>query len=282
MLSRSIHSDEREVDLSLRGQGKLNPAAVNSALNERTNEGLKLRAEELEVDVFGSRSVHSNEREVDLGLRGRGKLDFGLLSCLPNALYCHGAAGETETGVFLEFCEDVFDKGNVEIFAAKVGVAVGRLDLKNTTLELEDRDVERSTTQIVDSHNVFSGLVHTVGKGSGSGFVDDTEHVQSSDFSGVLGCLSLSIVEVSRNGDDSVVDFLPEVLFSGFLHLDKYHGRELLRRVSDRGWHARAHGLRELSPDSHDAADGDLKSKGMRTKDEFLHETLERPGTEFP
>ena len=83
-------------------------------------------------------------------------------------MYCHGVAGEIETGVFLEPCEDVFDKGNVEIFAAKVGVAVGRLDLKNATLQLEDGDIERSTAQIVDSHNVFSRLVHTAHKGGSS------------------------------------------------------------------------------------------------------------------
>ena len=169
--SRSVHSDEREVDLGLCGRGKLGRATVDRALNERTDEGLELRAEELKVDVFGSRSVHSDEREVDLGLRGRGKLNFGLPSRLPNALYCHGVAGEIETGVFLEPCEDVFDKGNVEIFAAKVGVAVGRLDLKNATLQLEDGDIERSTAQIVDSHNVFSRLVHTARKGGSSRFI---------------------------------------------------------------------------------------------------------------
>ena len=169
--SRSVHSDEREVDLGLCGRGKLGRATVDRALNERTDEGLELRAEELKVDVFGSRSVHSDEREVDLGLRGRGKLNFGLPSRLPNTLYCHGVAGEIETGVFLEPCEDVFDKGNVEIFAAKVGVAVGRLDLKNATLQLEDGDIERSTAQIVDSHNVFSRLVHTARKGGSSRFI---------------------------------------------------------------------------------------------------------------
>ena len=70
------------------------------------------------------------------------------------------------------------------------------------TLELEDSGIEGSTTQVVDGHDVFARLVHTVGKGSCGGFVDGTEHVQSSDFSGILGCLSLSVVEVGRNGTE--------------------------------------------------------------------------------
>ena len=59
-------------------------AGVDSVLNERVYEGLKPRTKEPEVDTFGTRSVHANEREADFGLSGGRKLDLGLLNGLTN------------------------------------------------------------------------------------------------------------------------------------------------------------------------------------------------------
>ena len=47
------------------------------------------------------------------------------------------------------------------------------------------------------SHFVV-GLVHAIGEGGGGWLVDHSEHVEAGDLAGVLGRLSLRIVEVSR------------------------------------------------------------------------------------
>lgn len=54
-------------------QGRL--AGVDGPLNEGVDRGLELGTEEFEVDVFGARTVHANERRVDLDLSDRRKLD---------------------------------------------------------------------------------------------------------------------------------------------------------------------------------------------------------------
>jgi hypothetical protein len=66
-------------------------------------------------------------------------------------------------------------------------------------LELEGSGIKGSTNQIVDGHNIFARLVHIVGKDSGGGLVDNTQNVQSSNISGILSWLSLSVVEVGPN-----------------------------------------------------------------------------------
>ena len=87
-------------DFEPASQGLL--AGVDGALDKGVDEGLELGAEELEVDVLGTRSVHANEREVDLHLSGGRKLDLGLLSSLTNALNSRGVAGEIDTGILPE------------------------------------------------------------------------------------------------------------------------------------------------------------------------------------
>jgi hypothetical protein len=183
-------------------------ARIDGTLNEGVDEGLELGTEELEVDVFGARGVHSDEGEVDLGLSGGRKLNLGLLSGFTNTLDGHSIAREVDTSILLEFGKDVLDEGDVEVLTTKVSVSVGRLDFKDAALELEDRDIEGSTTQVVDGHNVFARLVHTVRKGSSSGLVDDTEYVETGNLSGVLGRLPLSVVEVGWDGDEGVINLL--------------------------------------------------------------------------
>jgi hypothetical protein len=46
-------------------------------------------------------------------------------------------------------------------------------------------------------------LVRTEGQGGRSGFVDDTLHVKTRDLAGILGGLSLGVVEIGRYGDHS-------------------------------------------------------------------------------
>lgn len=96
------------------------------------------------------------------------------------------------------------------------------LDGENTTLDVKKRHIESTTTEIVDENVAL--LVRLAGtetvSDSGSGrFVDDTEHVETSDGAGVLGGLTLIVVEVSWHGDDSLLDLLAELGFSNLLHL---------------------------------------------------------------
>ena len=49
-----------------------------------------------------------------------------------------------------------------------------------------------------------SYLVKTVSESGGGGLVNDTENVETSDSTGILGGGTLSVVEVSRDGDNRV------------------------------------------------------------------------------
>lgn len=122
------------------------------------------------------------------------------------------------------------DETVVEVLASQVSVTSSGLDLEDTLLDGEERDIEGSTTEIEDENVALTLdlLVETVGDGSGGRLVDDTEDVEAGNQTGILGSLTLGVVEVSRDGDDSVVDGSTEVGLSRLAHLDQDHGGDLL------------------------------------------------------
>lgn len=63
--------------------------------------------------------------------------------------------------------------------------------------------------------------------GGGGGLVDDTEDVEASNHTGVLGGGMLGVVEVGENSDDGLGDVSSEVGLDGLLHLSVDHRRDL-------------------------------------------------------
>jgi hypothetical protein len=93
----------------------------------------------------------------------------------------------------------VVDDTVVEIFTAKVGVAGGRQDFEDAVVDREERDIEGTTTKIVDNDlGLATFLVQAVGNGGSGRFVDDTEDRKTSYSASVLGRLTLSVIEVYR------------------------------------------------------------------------------------
>lgn len=116
----------------------------------------------------------------------------------------------------------VVEKVCVEVLTTQVSVTSGGLDGEDTALDIEERHIESTTTQIVDEDvALLVGLVgaETVGDSSSGGLVDDTQDVEARDGTGVLGGLTLVVVEVGRDGDDGLLHLLAELDLSNLLHL---------------------------------------------------------------
>lgn len=130
-----------------------------------------------------------------------------------------------------ELRDKVVDKTVVKVLTTQVSVTGGRLDLKDTLLNSEERDIEGSSSKIEDEDVALTLnlLVQTVCNGSCSWLVDDSEDVQASNETSILGGLTLRVVEVGWDSDDSVVDSSTEVCLSSLSHLDQDHGGDLLR-----------------------------------------------------
>src|SRR4051812_19394049 len=95
-----------------------------------------------------------------------------------------------------------------------MSVTSSGLDGEDTALDVQQRHIEGTTTEIVDEDVpllVRLSGTETVGDSGGGGLVDDTENVQASNGTGVLGGLTLVVVEVGGNSDDGLLDLLAEL-----------------------------------------------------------------------
>jgi hypothetical protein len=125
----------------------------------------------------------------------------------------------------------VADEVDIEVLTTEVGVTVGGLDLEDTVLDLQNGDIEGTTTKIVDGDNAVGLLLETVGECGSGRLVNDTEDVEARNLTSILGRLTLGVVEVGRDSDNSVLDRLGEIGLGGLLHLVEDEATNLRRRV---------------------------------------------------
>mmetsp|Transcript_61485 Transcript_61485/g.70505 ORF Transcript_61485/g.70505 Transcript_61485/m.70505 type:complete len:335 (-) Transcript_61485:480-1484(-) len=181
--------------------------------------------------------IQTVEQRVDFdgGLSGGGQGSLGLLASRSQSSHGSGIVSHVGTTVLLlEIVGAEFDQFVIEIFSSQMGVTSSGFDFEDTVFDGQKGNIESSSSEIEDQNVSFSDtlLIQTVGNSGGGGFVDDSQDVEASDGSSILGGLSLGIVEVSGDSDNSVLNLLTEETFSGFSHFGQDHGGDFLRLES--------------------------------------------------
>jgi hypothetical protein len=211
------------------GDGLLGRA--DHALQEVPRQVLELGARELQVEVLGTGLVRGDERQVDLARRGGRELDLGLLGRLVQALEGHLVLRQVDRLGALELGHHPVDDRLVEVVAAQVVVAGGRLDLEDPVADLEDGHVEGAAPQVEDQDGLVRLLVEPVGQRGRGRLVDDALDVEAGDLARVLRGLALGVVEVRRHRDHGRVDRVAEERLGVGLQLLEDHGAVLGRAV---------------------------------------------------
>ena len=138
---------------------------------------------------------------LDSGLRHDGEGTLGTLACGAETAEGTGVVRDVELRLALELVLEVLEERVVEVLTTQVSVTGSRLDGEDTTRDVQERDIESTTTEIEDE-DVLLRLrltVKTVGDGGGGRLVDDTKDVKTGDRTGVLGRQTLRVVEVGGN-----------------------------------------------------------------------------------
>jgi hypothetical protein len=116
----------------------------------------------------------------------------------------------------------------IEILTTEMRITSRGDDLEHTLVNGKHRHIESTSSEIED-HNVhLLLLVKTISDGGSSGLVQDSHHVETSNRTGVLSSLSLTVIEIGWDGDHNILDRGTEVVLSDGLHLLKDHSRDLL------------------------------------------------------
>ena len=220
--------EEHLVDLRSGDAGVLQAAAagVLRAVEEGTHELLELGARHAHRHVLGPGGVSGDEGKVDVRGHCGGQLNLRLLRSLAQALHRELIPAEVNALLLLKVGGELVEQRGVEILAAKEGVAVRRLHLEHAPGDLQDGHVEGPTAEIVHRHETLF-LVHAVAQRRGGGLVDDAEHVEARDLTGILGRLALRVVEVRGNSHHRLGDGMAEVGLRSLLHLLQHEGAHL-------------------------------------------------------
>ena len=184
-----------------------------------------------DVEVLRAGGVSGDIREVDVGGGDAGQLDLGLLGGFLQSLHGDLVVGQVDALRLLELGDEVVHDALVEIVAAEVGVAVGGQNFDDAVADVQDGDIERAAAEVIDHDLLLGFLVDAVGQRSRGRLVDDTLDVETGDLAGVLGGLTLGVVEVGRDGDDGFGDGAAEVSLCVSLQLLQDHRGDLLRGV---------------------------------------------------
>ena len=86
---------------------------------------------------------------------------------------------EIDAVALLELRDDPLDDALIEVVAAQMRVAVGRLDLDDALADFEDRDVEGAAAEVVDGDRLVLLLVEPVGQRRRGRLVDDAHHLEA-------------------------------------------------------------------------------------------------------
>ena len=190
-------------------------ARAFGARHQVLDQGLEVLAGERAREMARPAVVGGDEGQVDRRLGDRRELALGALGGLLQPLQRHAVVAQVDAALGLELQDQPVHDPLVEVLAAEVGVAGGRLDLEDAVRKLEHRNVEGAAAEVVDRDGLRAPpLVDAIGERRRGGLVDDAQHLEAGDASGVLGRLALRVVEVRRDGDDRLGHRLAEKLLS--------------------------------------------------------------------
>lgn len=172
----------------------------------------------------GGVEILSVEKRVDLngGLGGVGQRTLGTFTSRSQATKGPSVTRQVLSGLLLEFLLEVLKEVGVKVLTTKVGVTSSSLDSENTALDVQQRHIESTTTQVINQHVTllvrFSGT-KTIGNRCSGRLVDDSQNIQARNGTSVLSSLALVVVEVSWHGNNSLLHLLSELGLRNFFHL---------------------------------------------------------------
>ena len=203
----------------------------HGALQQVFHQLLELRPRQLQLHVLRPGRIRRQERQVDLGLLQLRKLDLGFFRRFLQPLDGHAILAHVDALVALEFGDHPLDDALVDVVAAQVRVAVGGLHFHHAFAHFQDGNIERTAAQVVHGDRFVLFLVQAVRQRRRCRLVDDAQHFQARDLTGLLGGLPLAVVEIRRHGNYSLGDFFAQEVFRGGLQFLKNHRRNFRRTV---------------------------------------------------
>ena len=203
-----------------------------SALDEIGGQLLKSGAGQRGLQMHRAAGPVGDKRQVDVRLRGGGKLLLDLLRLLPQPLHGNAVGAQINAVLVGKALHQPVHNAGVKVIAAQMVVSAGGQHLHDAVPDLDQRHIKGPTAQIVHHHGLGLAVVQPVGQRGGSRLIDDALDIQPGNASGVLGGLPLGVVEVGGHRDDRLMDLLSQIRLRVRLELLQNERTDLLRSVA--------------------------------------------------
>jgi hypothetical protein len=109
-------------------------------------------------------------------------------------------------------------------------MSISSLNFEDTLFNAKKWKIESSSSEIKYKNILFlfSLSIKTISNSGGSWFIDNSKYVQSWNSTSIFSSLSLRVVELSWNSNNSRFNGFTKICFSNFFHLNKNHWWDLL------------------------------------------------------
>ena len=143
----------------------------------------------------------------------------------------HRVLPQVDALCLFEFVRKVIDQHLIKVVSAEMRITVCAEYLDDVISDIEYRNVECSAAEVKDSDFFFFFLFESVGKCRRRRLVYNSLDLQAGDLAGIFRGLSLGIIKVGWNGDNSLFDLFAEIVFGGLFQILQYHRRNLRRSI---------------------------------------------------
>ena len=173
----------------------------------------------------------SDERKVNVCSCCRRKLFLCFFSSFFQSLESHLVAGKIYALSSLKLCKHIVCDLLVKVVTTKAVVSCCGKNLDNTIADFNDGNIESTAAKVIYHDLLFFFIVKTICKSCCCRLVDDTFYIKTCNLTCILGCLTLSVIKVSRNCDNCFCYSLAKISLCIFFQLLKNHSGNFLRRI---------------------------------------------------
>ena len=119
----------------------------------------------------------------------------------------------------------------VDVVTTEVGVARGRDHLDHVTRQIQDRDIEGATAEVVHSDALTRAGAIAVGQRGCGRLVEDAQDIEAGNAPRIPRGRPLQLVEVGRHGHHGVDAALLQLVLCDRLEAPQHEGSDLRERV---------------------------------------------------
>ena len=192
----------------------------------------EFRAVQFDIDRLRAASLRGQSGFNDSGVGGVGQLSLGPFGRAVEPVDQPWRKRLRAVLLGIQLAGDPVGDETIHVVAAQAGIAVTGQHLHHLTLHAHDGDVKCPSAQIKGEDG--GGPVRTIveiGQAGRRGLIDDPQHLQAGDGSGVACRLALGIGKLGGDGDHRFIDRAAEALLRPLLEPPEDDRRDLLRQI---------------------------------------------------